>query len=329
MKSFRKSLMGLLIALAGLSLSLALIACAGGGAGRRAYQFQPGAFIGTAQGYNGILTVETVFSERRIESVTVIDHMETPNFALIPIQRIPFEIVQYQSLAVDRVAGATVTSVAIVAAVMDTVDQAVSGNPGALFAPRPARRQNPPATLQTQILVVGSGMAGLSAALEAAYHGADVLLIEKLGLIGGTTSTSGGIIHGSNNSIQRAAGYTADTPEIHLEFLLSLAGGIELNETFLEFAARSSGPSIDWLRSMGVIFNPTPNHSFYRFTSARALQTAGGAHLLMSSIGHEFTTPMARFARARGIEIMTETRAVSLIMDGNRVVGANAVDRTG
>ena len=70
------------------------------------------------------MTVEVIFDETQIASVTVVEHSETAGICEPAIESIPELIVEGQTLAVDAVTGATVTSTAILTAVADCVTQA-------------------------------------------------------------------------------------------------------------------------------------------------------------------------------------------------------------
>src|SRR5215831_15948480 len=79
------------------------------------------------------------------------------------------------------------------------------------------------------VVVLGSGAAGLTAALAAAVDGARVAVFEKADLLGGTTALSGGTIWIPNNQPARAAG-VEDSRERGLEYLASLSNGMILPE---------------------------------------------------------------------------------------------------
>ncbi|MFD2836774.1 FAD-dependent oxidoreductase [Azotobacter vinelandii] len=66
--------------------------------------------------------------------------------------------------------------------------------------------QTPPPALTCDVLVVGSGAGGLSAAIVAKKHGLDVLVVEKEEYFGGTTAFSGGVLWIPGNHLARAAG---------------------------------------------------------------------------------------------------------------------------
>ncbi len=78
--------------------------------------------------------------------------------------------------------------------------------------------------IETDILVVGSGAGALTAAVTAADHHADVLVIEKSDLFGGTSATSGGGVWIPASHAARAAGAPADTPAEGFAYIKALAG---------------------------------------------------------------------------------------------------------
>src|SRR5258708_21592050 len=73
------------------------------------------------------------------------------------------------------------------------------------------------------VVVAGSGAAGMTAALTAARHGLSVVVIEKTAHFGGSTARSGGGVWVPGNSVLRRAGVT-DTPELASTYLAHLAG---------------------------------------------------------------------------------------------------------
>lgn len=75
------------------------------------------------------------------------------------------------------------------------------------------------------VLVVGSGFAGLAAAIEARTEGADVLCIEKMSIVGGNSILSGGGLASPGNDLQVAAGIK-DSPELLLADMLKSGGGL-------------------------------------------------------------------------------------------------------
>jgi 3-oxosteroid 1-dehydrogenase len=93
-------------------------------------------------------------------------------------------------------------------------------------------------TLETDVVVVGTGGAGLMAALAARDAGASVILLEKSALVGGTTAISGGVIWVPNNPQMKAHGI-GDSREEAIAYMMRIADGrstLELTERYLDVA---------------------------------------------------------------------------------------------
>ena len=86
--------------------------------------YTPGTYTGTAAGKNGDVKVEVTFSANAIDSVKVVEHSETAGISDGAIENIPTAIVENQSLAVDTVSGATLTSEGLIGAVADALGKA-------------------------------------------------------------------------------------------------------------------------------------------------------------------------------------------------------------
>ncbi len=152
--------------------------------------FIPGTYTGTGYGNNGEISVEVTVNEDEITDIQITDHHETYYMAELPQERIPQEILESQTLAVDTVAGATNTSNGIIRAVEDALVQA-GADAESLYQEQPAAEKETE-TLNTQVIVVGAGWAGLNTALRLQDNGVDVILIEQLDIIGGSARFSGG-----------------------------------------------------------------------------------------------------------------------------------------
>jgi 3-oxo-5alpha-steroid 4-dehydrogenase len=115
---------------------------------------------------------------------------------------------------------------------------------------------------EADVLVVGLGCAGVSAAIEASEAGADVLALERTSASGGTSALSGGIIYlGGGTPIQQACGYEDDA-EAMATFLLA-ACGPGADEAKVRAYSEGSVAHYDWLVGHGVPFkaefHPEPN----------------------------------------------------------------------
>ncbi|WP_369635915.1 FAD-dependent oxidoreductase, partial [Nocardia sp. JMUB6875] len=110
--------------------------------------------------------------------------------------------------------------------------------------------------IETDVLVVGYGAAGAAAAFEAAYAGAQVLVVDRSGGPGGASAMSGGEIYlGGGTPIQLACGYD-DTPEAMAAFLKAALGAGADHAKIDEYCA-GSVEHFHWLVDRGVPFKPT------------------------------------------------------------------------
>jgi len=104
---------------------------------------------------------------------------------------------------------------------------------------------------EVDVIVLGSGAAGMAAALAAHEAGASVALIERESRIGGTSAISGGVIWVADNPRMRAAGM-ADSREDALAYFRSLAHGDLVDETLEAFVDR--GPeALAFLEGIGAL----------------------------------------------------------------------------
>jgi fumarate reductase flavoprotein subunit len=112
----------------GTMLVVSLTACGSKSTSSEGGKFTAGTYTAAAEGMGGDVNVTVELTDSEIKSVTIGDHKETPGISDPALESIPKAIVEEQSLSVDSVTGATITSDAIKAAVADCISQA-GGNP--------------------------------------------------------------------------------------------------------------------------------------------------------------------------------------------------------
>jgi len=147
-----------------------------------------GTYTAEEFGRNGFLTVETVISGGKIASVTILENNETAGVADGALEHMPTRIVENNSVNVDTIAGATLTSTAILDAVKACIAQA--GGNLKDFSAVPVVTEKPGKTYTCDVVVVGAGASGCTAATAAADEGAKVILMEKTATIGGSSNLS-------------------------------------------------------------------------------------------------------------------------------------------
>lgn len=156
--------------------------------------YTPGTYSASAEGKFAPVTVELSFDESSITDAKVVQHEETEYISDRAIAEIPQQIVEHQTLGLDAITGATLTSTAILMAAENCVEQA-GGSASKLRnnydKPEPSTET---VDLEADIVVAGAGAAGMAAAVCCAQRGAKVIVVEKSCNIGGNGLVCGGYL---------------------------------------------------------------------------------------------------------------------------------------
>lgn len=220
-------------------------------------RFNTGCYEGQGRGYRGKVTVAVELSAERIEKVTVKAHQEIRGIGwglnTSPVEVIPAQIVEYQSLNIPEVEGAELTSKAIIDGAAAAIK--ASGASKELIAQLKAA-PGPDTQIEDQertvdLLICGAGAAGLAAAVEAKLAGAEVLIVEKQGVTGGSTARSGGKLLGAGTRWQKRQGIY-DTPEMVYDYLMEVGNkhGDFMSAAKTHYVASHLNSTIDWLSSI-------------------------------------------------------------------------------
>ena len=287
--------------------------------------YTPGTYTATAKGKIADITVEVTFTENAIADVKVVAHNETLGLgygvSTAPIDMFPGQIVENQTLAVDAVTNATVTGNAILAAVADAVNQA--GGDAEMLKVAAAKAAGEEIVYDVEVVVVGAGAAGLSAALAAQEMNANVLVLEKGGITGGSTVRSGGKILAAGTPWQEKQGYT-DTPEMMYEYLMSFDRDDIMNEELVLTFSKGSAENLQWLEDRGVQVQDV-EYIHSSLTPWRVHNTKGGGGQT-SGHGGQITAPLTNRYEGNGGKIVYNCRATELITnEAGTVVGVKAV----
>jgi succinate dehydrogenase/fumarate reductase flavoprotein subunit len=180
---------------------------------------------------------------------------------------------------------------------------------------------NPPHLLRCDVLVIGSGGAGLTAAIEARKRGAEVIVVSKSRTgVGNNTFISKGVF-------AAATGFpdSRDAPEVHVRD--TLKGGRFVNDIgLLEVVAENVGERIDFLRECGVRFSErdgilsvtqAPGHSYPRHVR--------GEH----QSGRDFVLPQKEHARHMGVRFADRVFVTRLHERGGRFAFATGITAQG
>ncbi len=317
-------------ALAGLA-SVAPRASLAAQAAQEAYvpSFTPGTYTGTGEGNGGDIVCDVTFSSDAITDIVITSQSETPTIAADfsdpeapgALTLLPQDILQYQSLGVDSIAGATATSLGIKAAVADAVTQA-GGDADAMANLPGAPKVDASKELTADAVVVGAGGAGMSAAIRLLQLGKSVIVVEKTYRLGGCISVSGGnqVVQGSE--LQRECGVTDDSPESMVEDFQKNGEGKCVPE-LIDLYAQNVGQTTDWLnQELGVAYNTEAGlHVLAEYSHNRELAYLNG--------GMQSAATLRTNVYNLGANVLLNTRAEELVVTDGAVSGVKATATDG
>ena len=281
-----------------------------------------GTYTGEGKGRNGTITVEVTVKAGKLDAVKVVKHTETVGISDAAVADFPKAIVAAQSTAVDAVAGATMTSEGIRAAVAQAIQKA-GGDP-AQFATAVVKKKAAKKLVKenADIVVVGAGGSGISAAVKAETLGANVILIEKMPVIGGATALNAGTLIATGSKYQREVmKETKDSPELAYKDIFTV-GKNRNDPTLVKMVTERVGGVVDWLiYDMKIPYGPAatqyPDHS-----ANRQFGVTGRSVNYLNLMREKFL--------GMGGKLMLQTRAQELIRDdAGKVVGVRATDKDG
>ena len=175
--------------------------------------------------------------------------------------------------------------------------------------------------METDVVVVGGGGAGLVSALKASDNGADVILLEKMAYMGGATMLSGGIIPAAGTSYQEEAGIV-DTPE-QLALDIMRPSHYSVRQDLVDTIAEGADDIVAWMDDLGVNWNLLTGFLYKGQSNYRMHQAEGQ--------GAEMTKILIDEVYARdNIEVLLETPGKGLLTTNDeRVIGVTAENNSG
>ena len=227
------------------------------GQGEPTGAYTSGTYTATAAGRNGDITLTVTFSADKIEHIQH-ESVETESIGITAMNELTGLVLGNQSLGVDMITGATLTCEAFLSALEDCVKQA-GGDVEALKAVAvTGGDQESDYVTEADVIVVGAGGAGLTAALTAANAGSSVILLEKSGIVGGNTLCATMGINAAGSQVQKDAGTTVTVDD----FVAAQLNNEDAREELVRALCERSGETIDFFSSLGVEFTVGGNSDF-------------------------------------------------------------------
>lgn len=324
-----------------------------------------GTFEGKAYGNNGWLTVEVTIKDNKITDIKTPGQRETKYLGDTAIREIGKDVLQYQTLNVYNVAGATVTSTALKTAIAQAIEKA-GGDIAAFQKPVPEKIKKVAGITKgsADLIIVGAGGAGLSAAVTAKDLGVkNVLVLEKMPVIGGNTLRCASAFNAADPDRQKALPMT----ETLKEAVVKAISEKPVSEEHAKLMADVKAKYEAYLRSGSkTLFDCPEWHALQTYNGGdkvghiplirqysnnvldtlhwmqskgspvmdRVSQGAGAlwqrTHQLDAPAGLGLIDPLYQSAVKQGVNFKLGMRVQDLILnDKGRVIGVTATDKVG
>lgn len=284
--------------------------------------FEAGTYTGVSDGYGGSVEAIVTVTETSIETIQVIADGETGQIGAAAISELTESIINTQSLAVDVVSGATASSNAVLAAIEDALSQAGADldylkDEANKLSVEVVQQED----LETDVVVIGAGGAGMAAAIEAALAGKDVIILEQMAVIGGNTNRATGGMNASETYIQAELGVEDSNEQFYED---TFKGGYELNDPdLLRTMVENSAEALQWVNDLGAELTDVSFSGGQ--TNARIHKPKDG-----SAVGPVLIGVLKEKLDELEVPIYLESEAQSLITtDEGHVVGVNVVKADG
>lgn len=314
----KKMMMSLLCGL----LMLSVVACSNNTTqSKDPVTMTAGDYSATVKAMKGDMTVTVTVDEASILDIQL-DTVDTANVVgAVEKQMIP-EILENQTLNVDSVAGATVSSAAVKSGIKKCLEEAGADLSTSFNTDATVKAELKDAE-EAAVVVVGSGAAGLSTAIMLKENGVDnIIVVEKLGYFGGTTSHSGGGVWAvGKTEFNENTGfdYDADGLVKHLYDASGAEAG-SLNEALIKNIANVSKEVFEYYLNEAEVPFDIESLSFGDSLNEMPVAWTDGSGIVLID-------KMVEQAEALGIDLRLNSRVTSLLSEDGAVCGVHVESR--
>ena len=272
-------------------------------------KFKPGLFVETVQDDTSEMVINVSLETDRIAGIELASAPQSVEFTS-SFEEIRDRILDANSPHVDAISGATSQS----EAVKKAVSKAMLKSSKARVAEEGG---DVTAVKNYDVVVVGSGGAGLAAAIQAHDEGASVLIVEKMPTIGGNTIKASAGMNAAETRFQRVKGIQ-DSKELFFAETLK-GGGNKNNPELLRRFVENAPEAIEWLARRGIMLND--------------ITTTGGMSIDRthrprdgSAVGGYLISGLVRNVTKRGIDVMLDTSVEEILFTEGEVRGVRLLN---
>ena len=324
--------------------------------------------VGTAKGFGGDVTVTLTLADGKITGCTAEGKDETEGVGSTAIDQLPGAIAESGSIAVDGVAGATVTSNAIKEAAAAALTAAGLNPADFQTAVAASGEKAEDSTMEADVVIVGAGGAGMTAAITAANEGKSVVVVESQAMVGGNSvRATGGMnaaktVYQDENEFGESAGVektlkTAAEKYADNETITALAATVaeqwaayQANPTgyfdsveLMELDTMIGGKGINDPALVETLCEGTAdaidwldengitlhNVSSFGGASVKRIHRPVGDDGKVVSVGSYMIPRLQQACEKAGVQILLSTTAEEILTDGGKAVGIKATGATG
>ncbi|PWC16359.1 flavocytochrome c [Brenneria corticis] len=273
-------------------------------------KFNAGTYQEKVQDENGELTVNISFEAERIKNIALEDDADIDDSLMISFEIIRERILDTNSPHVDAVTGATTQSEAIKKAVTKAM---VKSCKDAIIA----EGGNPDASLTADVVVIGSGGAGLAAAIQASEEGARVIIVEKMPVIGGNTIKASAGMNAAGTVFQKIKGIEDSQTLFYNETLKS--GKHKNNPDLVKYFVEHAPRAVDWLARHDIELSDITTTG--GMSVDRTHRPANGA-----AVGGYLISGLIKNLNKNNIDVLLDTSVTEIIREQGKVVGVRIIN---
>ena len=352
-----------------LACMMLLPACGGSAPAATTEAAAPAAasYTGTAQGMGGEVSVTLTIENGVITDCVATGDKETDGIGSVVIAQFPAQVVEGNTINLDAVSGATITSNAFIEAAKAALT-AAGLNPDD-YMTKVAAAAAGDVTKEADVVIVGAGGAGMTAAMAASDAGKSVIILESQAMVGGNSVRSTGgmnaakTVYQDENEFGEGAGVekmlkSAADNYADNEFITSLAAtvaqqwadyqanpvgyfdSVELmeldtmvggkginNPELVKTLVEGTAPAIDWLDENGMSLH---NVAAFGGASVKRIHRPVNEEGKVVSVGAYLVPLMEKACQDRGVEFILNTTADTILTDANgQAVGVSGTDKDG
>lgn len=264
----------------------------------------------------GRALMNVTFKDNKITNIVVPEYTDTPVIGGMAFDLLKNKIIENQSTAVDVITSATVSSNAYISGVAKAISKA-EGNPQS-FANR--KIQKPVAKhkeIHTDVIAIGAGLTGFSAAIEAADEGAKVILLEAGQTYSSSTTRAQGFVMGADTDEQKRRGIKDSADDFYNDLMTVYGDEPNIEPKLLRKLANESADYISFLENQGIKWDKVVNIAPKKPRLTKRAHTIKG-------MGTTLIHALVDSAKAKGVDLRLGIKVDELIVEDGKVKGVKA-----